>query len=293
MVGYRTVTLPAFAKVNLTLDVRERLPDGYHLVQTVMQQISLADEVSVRLGEEEGISLECSEPTIPADSPNLAWRAAEAFYMRLGEVPRVCISLLKRIPAQAGLGGGSSNAAAVLRALNILYGKPFSVRQLQPLARTLGSDVAFFLHGGTALVEGIGDQVTPLPTPAVYPIVVAVPPVSISTAWAYGRIDEERATMGLEALPPPRTPAMVHALQHGQSWLPLLHNDFEAVVMPDFVEIQAVKLHMMSHGALAAVLCGSGSGVMGVYAEEHEAHRALLQLRRRGNRAWLCTFSWQ
>jgi 4-diphosphocytidyl-2-C-methyl-D-erythritol kinase len=293
MAGYRTVTLPAFAKVNLTLDVRERLPDGYHLVQTVIQQISLADEVSVRLSDDEGISLECSEPSIPTGSNNLAWRAAEAFFGRLGEVPRVHISLLKRIPAQAGLGGGSSNAAAVLRALNILYGKPFSVRELQPIARSLGSDVSFFLHGGTALVQGIGEQVTPLPTPGVYPLVVAVPPISISTAWAYGRIDAERTAAGLVELPPPRTPAMAHVLQEGRSWLPLLHNDFEEVVMPEFPEVHTVKLYMMSHGALAAVLCGSGSGVMGVYTEEHEAHRVLLQLRRRGNRAWLCRFSWQ
>lgn len=290
---YRVVTLPSYAKVNLTLDVRERLSNGYHLIQTVMQQISLADEVTVRQTGEGGICIECSDPAIPCDQTNLAWRAAERFYARLGESPRITITLRKQIPAQAGLGGGSSNAATTLRALNILHGQPFSLKELQSLAISLGSDVPFFLHGGTALVEGLGEVVTPLPVPASYPLLIAVPPEGISTSWAYQRIDEERALTTGEELPPPRTPAMVSALRTGLDWLPLLHNDFEAVVLPEFPEIQRVKLLMMSSGAQAALLCGSGSGMMGVYPDEVTAHRALLRLRRTGIRAWHCVFYWR
>lgn len=290
---YRVVTLPSYAKVNLTLDVRERLPNGYHLVQTVMQEISLADEVTVRHSDEEGIRIECPEGTAPEDSSNLAWGAAERFYGQLGVSACVHITLRKRIPVQAGLGGGSSNAATVLRALNILHGYPLSPEQLRSLAHSLGSDVPFFLQGGTALVEGLGEVITPLPIPASYPLVVAVPPVGISTAWAYEQIDRERALLGLEELPPPRTPAMVNALRSGANWLPLLHNDFEAVVLPANERIQQIKANMVLSGALAALLCGSGAGVMGVYADEATAHRAMHRLRRAGNRAWVCTFCWR
>lgn len=290
---YRVVALPSYAKVNLTLDVRERLPNGYHLIQSVMQQISMADEVIVRLDNEEGIRIECSDPAIPCDQKNLAWRAAERFYARLGEPPHVHITLRKGIPTQAGLGGGSSNAAITLRALNILYGQPFSIKELHTLASSIGSDVPFFLYGGTALVEGLGDVISPLPVPTAYPLVVAVPTVGVSTSWAYQRIDEERAVTEGEELLPPRTPAMVNALRAGLNWLSLLRNDFEAVVLPEFPEIQRVKLLMMSTGAQAALLCGSGSGVMGVYPDEATAHRALLRLRRTGVRAWFCTFCWR
>ncbi|MDW8104878.1 MAG: 4-(cytidine 5'-diphospho)-2-C-methyl-D-erythritol kinase [Armatimonadota bacterium] len=289
---HRVVTLRSPAKVNLTLDVRERLPNGYHLLYSVMQQVSLADEVVVRLEGEQGVRLECSHPEVPCDQTNLAWRAAERFYARLGEEPSVHITLRKVIPPQAGLGGGSSNAATTLRALNILYGQPLSLRELHALASSLGSDVPFFLYGGTALVEGLGEVVTPLPAPASYPLVVAVPPVGVSTAWAYQRLDEERA-MGVEELPPPRTPALVSALRAGLNWLPLLHNDFEEVVLPEHPEIQRVKLLMMSSGAEASLLCGSGAGVMGVYPDEAVAQRALLRLRRTGIRCWLCNFCWQ
>jgi 4-diphosphocytidyl-2-C-methyl-D-erythritol kinase len=290
---YRVVALPSYAKVNLTLDVRQRLPDGYHLIQSVMQQVSLADEVVVKLSNEEGIHIDCTDPAIPRDQTNLAWRAAEKFYARLGEKPRVHITLRKGIPIQAGLGGGSSNAATTLRALNILHGRPLSMKDLLPIAISIGSDVPFFLIGGTALVEGPGDAVSPLPVPASYPLVIAVPLVGVSTTWAYQRIDEERAVNREEELPAPRTPPMVNALRAGQNWLPLLHNDFEAVVVPEHPEIERAKLQMVSSGSLTALLCGSGSGVMGVYADEVTAHRALTRLRRAGFRAWRCDFCWR
>jgi len=153
--------------------------------------------------------------------------------------------------------------------------------------------VPFFLIGGTALVEGPGDAVSPLPVPASYPLVIAVPLVGVSTTWAYQRIDEERAVNREEELPAPRTPPMVNALRAGQNWLPLLHNDFEAVVLPEHPEIERAKLQMVSSGSLTALLCGSGSGVMGVYADEVTAHRALTRLRRAGFRAWRCDFCWR
>ncbi len=293
MARYRAVTLPSPAKVNLTLDVRERLPNGYHLVQSVIQQVSLADEVTVRLEQEEGIRLECNVADLPCDQRNLAWRAAEQFYARLGEPPRVHLTLRKQIPVQAGLGGGSSNAATTLRALNLLHGQPFSPKELHSLAAPLGSDVPFFLVGGTALVEGLGEVVHPLPVPTSYPLVIAVPLVGVSTAWAYQRLDDERALSDGAELPSPRTPAMVSALRAGLNWLPLLHNDFEEVVLPEYPEIQRVKLLMVSSGAEAALLCGSGAGVMGVYPDEAVAQRAVLRLRRTGIRAWLCTFYWR
>lgn len=293
MVRHRLVTLPSFAKVNLTLDVRERLPNGYHLIQSVMQEINLADEVTVRLTDEEGLRLECPEATVPEDSSNLAWAAAERFHERLGTPPQVHITLRKRVPVQAGLGGGSSNAATVLRALNILYGYPLSPEQMRSLAISLGSDVPFFLQGGTALVEGLGDVIIPLPIPLSYPLVIAVPSIGVSTTWAYEQIDRERTLSGVEELPPPSTPAMVYALRKGANWLSLLHNDFETVVLPANLAIQQLKANMVLSGALAALLCGSGAGVMGVYPDRATAYRTKQWLRRSGNRAWVCAFCWR
>lgn len=288
----RQISLLAFAKVNLTLDIRERLPNGYHLLQSVMQQISLADELTVTLTEEEGITLNSSSAEVPTGSDNLAWKAAERFYQRLGEPPRVHITLRKEIPPQSGLGGGSSDAAATLRALNLLYGKPFSPKEMHAMAVALGSDVAFFLQGGTALVEGIGDVISPLPAPSNPVIVVAVPRVGVSTAWAYQRIDEERALIADAPLPIPCSPAMVHALREGLPWWGLLHNDFEGVVLPALPEVYQIKLRMMSLGAQASLLCGSGSGVAGFFADTNAGHKALVRLRRAGWRAWVCSFCW-
>ncbi len=293
MDNHQVVTLPSFAKVNLTLDVRERMLDGYHLIQSVIQQVSLSDEVVVHLTEQEGILLDCTDPALPVDSSNLAWKAAERYYERLGVPPRVHIVLRKRIPAQAGLGGGSSNAATVLRALNILHGMPVTPEELCRLALSLGSDVPFFLQGGTALVEGFGEVITPLPAPISHTLLVVIPPVGVSTAWAYAQIDREREIAGIVDLPPPRSPALMEALRAGLDWVPLMHNDFESVVLPAVPEIQQVKVQLMSSGAFAAMLCGSGSAVMGVYPEEASAHRALRRLRVSGNRALVCTFCWR
>ncbi len=287
------MTLPSFAKVNLTLDVRDRLPDGYHLIQSVIQQVSLSDEVTVQLTNEEGIQLHCTDDSLPTDSSNLAWKAAQRFYEKLGAPPRLYIELRKRIPLQAGLGGGSSNAGTVLRALNILHGYPLSPEELRRIAISLGSDVPFFLWGGTLLVEGRGDVLAPLPAPTSHPLLIAVPPVGVSTAWAYAQLDHERQLAGLEELPPPRTPVLAEALRSGLDWVALLHNDFERVVLPAYPEILALRVRLMSSGALGTVLCGSGSAMMGVYPDDATAERALRSLRRSGHRVWKCTFCWQ
>lgn len=286
---HRVVKLQSYAKVNLTLDVRERLPNGYHLLQAVFQQISLSDEITVQLTDSEGISLQCSRRDVPADSTNLAWIAAERFFSHLGEAPHVHIALRKLIPVQAGLGGGSGNAAAVLRALNTIFGSPLTLAQLHRLAASIGADVPFFLYGGTALVEGIGDVVKPLPAPVSYPMVVAYPSVGISTAWAYEQIDRQREVDGTR-LPPAYTPRMVNSLQEGRLWIPLLHNDFEAVVLPAVHEVQEVKRLMLSSEALGVLLCGSGSAVFGVFEDDASAHRAMLGFREQGIQAWKVEF---
>src|SRR5690348_11702595 len=152
------MTLRAYAKLNLLLRVLRRRPDGFHDLLSVMQTVSLWDRIAIELGQEEGIRLTVDDPRLPADDSNLAYRAAALFYGRAGWEPNVRIALEKRIPMRAGLGGGSSDAAAVLCGLNRMHGDPFDEREMAALAAVLGSDVPFFLRGGCAVAEGQGER---------------------------------------------------------------------------------------------------------------------------------------
>lgn len=188
-----TITLAAPAKLNLTLEIIARREDGFHELETIFQTVDLHDLVTVALSPGDGIQLTCDDQSLPTDQRNLAWRAADAF-MRTGvEHHAVTIHLSKRIPHGAGLGGGSSDAAAVLRALSRLLPDAPAVQQLPQLAAGLGSDVPFFLVGGTALGHGRGEQLTILPDLPAFPVTICMPAGSVSTPAAYGALlDHER-----------------------------------------------------------------------------------------------------
>ncbi|HSL92981.1 MAG TPA: 4-(cytidine 5'-diphospho)-2-C-methyl-D-erythritol kinase [Bacillota bacterium] len=243
------------AKVNLYLRIHHRRPDGYHELTTVLQTVNFGD--FVRFASADRLRL-----TAPADLPqgggNLAWRAAEAFYTVLGRIPRVHITLEKNIPAQAGLGGGSSNAATVLRGLNAMHGFALSAATLSELAAGLGSDVAFFLHGGTALATGRGEIVRPLPDLPPFYIRIIKPAFGLSTPDVYA-LWSGGAPMDYEA---------VLALLDDFDPRRLLHNDLEQPAFALRPELTAFKDRLMSEGAEAALLSGSGSAVFGVYRQE-------------------------
>lgn len=251
----------AFAKINLTLDVLGKRPDGYHDIQSVMQTISIRDDVEVEVGTAKPWTLSCDKEDVPQDSSNLAWKAAEMFCRAAKRDPEgVAIRITKRIPTQAGLGGGSADAAAVLRALNRHYDYPFSIYALAELGAEVGSDVPFCTLGGTVLCQGRGERLRKLPDLPETLFVVCKPDFPVSTPELYRRLDETAI-----ARRPDHT-AMEAAIVQGDvgaiAWQ--LCNVFEPVVTEKHLELNYIKSLMNSYGALGFAMSGSGPSVYAI-----------------------------
>ena len=251
----------AFAKINLTLDVLGKRPDGYHDLQSVMQTISIRDDVEIDVGTGEPWTLSCSEEGIPTDEGNLAWKAAKVFFDSIGKDPEgLAIRITKRIPSGAGLGGGSADAAAVLRALNRHYGEPLSILALAELGAQVGSDVPFCTLAGTAMVEGRGERLRPLPPMPDCIFVVCKPEFSVSTPELYRKLD----TVAIPVHPDNR--AMESALIAGdlQAVADQVYNVFDPVVTADHLELNYIKSICNSYGSLGQQMTGSGSAVFAI-----------------------------
>ncbi len=258
----------AYAKVNLTLAVGEKRLDGYHEVVSVMQRVSLHDTLTAEQTRE-GITLTCSDPALPSGEENLAHRAASLFFRETGIAGGAALTLEKRIPSQAGLGGGSSDAASVLLALRRLYAPALPDTELETMAAALGSDVPFFIRGGTQLATGRGEVLSPLPPLTDGWFVIVKPTESFSTAAMYRRLDN---------LPPACTPPLP-PLQGGLPALAAgLFNRFEAAI-PAGSAVWDIKARLAAYGALAALLSGSGSAVFGLFDTETAARAAVEALR--------------
>jgi len=261
------------AKVNLYLRVVGRRPDGYHELVTVMQPLTLADELTVsRMGRD--ISLECDQPELPQGEENLVWRAARRFQEETGQKLGVHLRLRKRIPVAAGLGGGSSDAAGTLLALNDLAGKPLDHARLHRLASLLGADVPFFLARGPAVGRGTGTQlraVTLLP----YWYLLLNPGVALSTRWVYENLD-------LASLP--GAPASeTWDPEHPETWV---RNDLGTVALRRFPELAARLAELKDAGAWCQGISGSGPTLFGLFPSREAAQQAGLRLRRTF-RGWL------
>ncbi len=258
----------AYAKVNLTLAVGEKRPDGYHEVVSVMQRVSLCDTLTAEQTRE-GITLTCSDPALPSGEENLAHRAASLFFRETGIAGGAALTLEKRIPSQAGLGGGSSDAASALLALRRLYAPALSDTELETMAAVLGSDVPFFVRGGTQLATGRGEVLSPLPPLTDGWFVIVKPTESFSTPAMYRRLDE---------LPPACTPPLP-PLQGGLPALAAgLFNRFETAI-PAGSAVWDIKARLAAYGALASLLSGSGSAVFGLFDTETAARAAVEALR--------------
>ncbi len=264
-------TLPAFAKINLSLRVLGRRADGYHELRTVFQTISLGDSLTFETNEGGAVELFCSAPDIPTDESNLVVRAAEALRERFGVRRGARVRLEKRIPAGGGLGGGSSDAAAALVGLTRLWGVKTDGSELAKLGARLGADVPFFLTGGTALGTGTGAEITPLKDLPRRHLVVVTPGVRVSTAEAFGALGVTALTKAESAvmLPISHAEAEFH-----DSLCEVMANDFEPSVFRLFPEIERARDALKSAGAECAMLSGSGSSVFGVFENEREAGRA-------------------
>jgi len=284
----KQVALKAYGKINLGLAVLGRRPDGYHELRTVYQSIALADRLEVRLtAGPRQVHLETSGFPVPGGRENLATRAAEAVLKELKLRARVLLFLDKRIPPASGLGGASSDAAAVLRAVLSLSGRQLPLQRLLHLAAALGSDVPFFLFGGRALGLGRGEEVYPLPEGPARHCVLFFPGQGMNTTEAYRRLRRPRLTP-LSASPTIElfcSAVNEGARGKGGSGRPFdqgshrLENDFEPLVFREFPELAKAKKILQEHGAAVASLSGSGSAVFGLFRDQAKARRAAQQLR--------------
>jgi 4-diphosphocytidyl-2-C-methyl-D-erythritol kinase len=271
----KTYTFPSFAKINWFLHVLGKRPDGYHEVVTVLQTISLRDDLS--FGEDSSISLTCDDPEVPADGSNLVFRAAETLQKSLEFTSGAKIRVAKRIPAKGGLGGASSNAAVTLLALNSLWRAHISLRKLTEIASGLGADVPFFLSGGRGAATGTGSTVTPLPDgPKLY-LIVITPNARVATAEAY-------TSLNAASLTTPKSASILSSsladLDSADSRQWPLRNDFERVIFEIEPEIERAKMALLETGARGALLAGSGSSVFGVFDSEAARDLALENVRR-------------
>ena len=270
------LTLPSFAKINLHLRVLGRRADGYHEIRTVFQTVTLHDRLTFRTLPGERLELTCDAPDIPADETNLVHRAAVRLRERSGVRRGAAIEIEKHIPSGGGLGGGSSNAAVALLALARLWEVEAGAAELAEIGAGLGSDVPFFLTGGTALGTGRGEQVVPLADAAHAHLVVVSPPVKVSTAEAYKSLSAPALTKDEAAV---NFYVSHEAADFSCSLREALTNDFEPAVFRQFPEIERARDALIGAGARGALLSGSGSSVFGIFDSREQAARAADTLR--------------
>ena len=277
-----SITVPAYAKINLTLDITGKRSDGYHTLDSVMQSISLCDTVEIYANNSGLITVDCTDKSIPCGDTaekNIACKAAAAFYScaRISDIG-IHISIEKHIPSEAGLGGGSSDGAAVIVGMNKLYGTNFSDRQLCDIGLKVGADVPFCIIGGTKLCRGIGEDISPVPPLEDCFIVIGKGSSGISTKKAYEKIDSlppsERLNSGLY------DGSLASLAKSGG-------NIFEKVT--DNRDVSEIKRINAECGAAYSAMSGSGSAVFGLYRRRADAEKCLSLLREKGFFAEICT----
>ncbi len=278
------LTLSAPAKINLTLGITGLREDGYHLLESIMQTVSLADTISFEKIPS-GILLSCNKSHIPTDERNLCCKAAKKYLVAAGISGGIKMDLVKCIPDGAGMGGGSSDAAQVLKAMQVLY--PAEVDLFQ-IAASLGADVPFFLKGGTVLCSGIGEVLEPVSLPQKESLfcVVTKPDEGLSTPVVYKLYDQSSAAFSKPLSRETRT-----RLESGdpKALFAALYNDLELPAISQLPEIATRKELLLSLGADAAMMTGSGSAVFGLFREEEKARACEKAIREKGLEAYFCT----
>jgi 4-diphosphocytidyl-2-C-methyl-D-erythritol kinase len=281
----------AYAKINLYLDVLSKRNDGFHEVKTVMHTVSLADEVTVSLRSSDRATVKLSvigHPKLPTDSRNLAYRAAELFLESTLIRAEVHIKLIKKIPVAAGLAGGSTDAAAVLRALNKAFKRPLTEKRLLDIAAELGSDVPYCLLGGTALCYGRGERIERLPERLHLNVVVAVSDEHVSTPWAYAELDQVYSDFkgARDDDPESKCEAVIESIHTGNASGIKLFNIFENAILPSYNGAEMLKAKMTELGATHSLMSGSGPSVYGIFTDRTSAEGARDELIKMGIRAY-------
>lgn len=277
----QTILVKAPAKVNLSLDIVGVRQDGYHLLEMVMQSVSLYDTVRLQ-PQGEGIALFCDDPSVPCDERNIAYRAAQQFFWYIGATKRgIQIGIEKHIPAQAGLAGGSADGAAVLVGLNRLFGEPVSIDALCSIGVQIGADLPFCIRGGTAFVEGIGEKITPLRPLTGCHILIVKPPSGIETAASFQLYD----AIGTQSRP--KTAQLRQAIAVQDILLAAQSMGNVLQTMHPIQPVEEIVSQLLDLKADGAVMTGSGSAVIGLYRDEPAASRAFQVLQQRYAQCYL------
>lgn len=279
------INLKAYAKINLCLDIVNKRADGYHNLRTIMQSVDLFDQIEIQVCKStHSIHIESDHPELPLDERNLAYKAAKAIFEKAGIQGGARIRITKNIPLAAGLAGGSSNAAAVLHGLNILYGLNLTVAQLVHIGKSLGADVPFCVVGGTVLAAGIGDRLSFLQPIQEYNILLVKPKVGVSTKDVYSRVDIKNLTSR------PDIEKAVQSIENND--LPGLTssmgNVLEPITSSMVKEVLEIKNKMLTMGADGALMCGSGPTVFAICSSNNKAESMLKYFRNVYEQVYLC-----
>ncbi|MCX4322980.1 MAG: 4-(cytidine 5'-diphospho)-2-C-methyl-D-erythritol kinase [Lachnospiraceae bacterium] len=266
----------AYAKINLGLDVLRRRPDGYHEVKMIMQTVDICDDLTFEKREEPGIGFRIEGSDLPADENNLVYRAAALLMEKRQIREGVSIILQKRIPIAAGMAGGSSDAAAALRGVNMLFEMGYSAEELKEIGVTLGADIPYCIQGGTMLSEGIGEILTPLSEPPACHLVIAKPDIDVSTAFVYGHLQADKLPFH------PDIDGMAAALAAGdlKGVTDRMGNVLETVTVKEYPVIDRLKQLMCGLGAENALMSGSGPTVFGICRERETAEKAAAAIKK-------------
>lgn len=280
--------LKAYGKINLGLDVIRKRPDGYHDLDMVMQMVDVYDDVTLTRLEGTEIVVRTDTAVLSNGKDNLAYMAAKMLMDEFGIVQGLEITIRKRIPIAGGMAGGSSDCAATLTGVNQMFNLELSKEELMERGVRLGADVPYCILGGTAIARGIGEILTPLPTPPKCHVIIAKPPVSVSTAFVYGNIKPD------EIEKRPDIEAMVSAIK-AQDLYKLaksLYNVMEDITVPQYPVIQEIKTIMLENGALNSIMSGSGPTVFGLYDDKGKAEQTveLLKEKELTEQLYLTTF---
>lgn len=276
------ITIAAPAKINLSLDITGKLENGYHALDTIMQTISIEDKITLaKTGRQ--ISVLCDHPQVPQGNGNICHKAAEAFFEKTALEGGVIITIDKNIPVAAGLAGGSSDAAAVIKGLNLLYGTGLTQREMCEIGLKCGADVPYCIVAGTCRAKGIGEKLTKLPSFAGVYIVLVVPDFFVSTEWAYKNYDLNSPDEK------PCTEELISYIRGRdiKNTAERMANVLESVTAKKHPEIQEIKNDIKKSGACGSVMSGSGPSVFGLFENEEKARIAFSVIREKYNRSYL------
>jgi len=276
------ITIAAPAKINLSLDITGKLENGYHTLDTIMQTISIEDKITLtKTGR--GISVSCGHPQVPDGDGNICYKAAKAFFEKTAIDGGVLITIEKNIPVGAGLAGGSSDAAAVIKGLNLLYGAGLTQKEMCEIGLKCGADVPFCITAGTCRAMGIGEKLTVLPSFAGVYIVLVVPDFLVSTAWAYKNYVAD------DNIEKPCTEEIIKYMgsRDIKNTAERMVNVLESVTAKQHPVIREIKNEIIKSGACGSVMSGSGPSVFGLFESEREARTAYSAIREKYNRSYL------